>query len=66
MAAGGPPVRPIYRFMATGLGASMWFWVCRNPEKFCSCSSRLMDGTHRSSTGQRRTVCTTQSDESFA
>jgi hypothetical protein len=23
------PVRPFYRFMATGLGASMWFFVCR-------------------------------------
>lgn len=22
------PVRPFYRFMATGLGASMWFFVC--------------------------------------
>jgi hypothetical protein len=21
------PVRPLYRFMATGLGASMWFFV---------------------------------------
>ncbi|EHL01696.1 hypothetical protein M7I_2330 [Glarea lozoyensis 74030] len=21
-----PPVRPLYRFMATGLGASMWFF----------------------------------------
>lgn len=28
MAAGQPPVRPIYRFFATGLGATMWFWVC--------------------------------------
>jgi hypothetical protein len=26
---GMPHTRPIYRFMATGLGASMWFWVCR-------------------------------------
>lgn len=25
--AGNPPVRPLYRFMATGLGASMWFFV---------------------------------------
>lgn len=23
-----PKVRPFYRFMATGLGASMWFFVC--------------------------------------
>lgn len=30
MAGAGPPVRPIYRFMATGLGASMWFWVCQS------------------------------------
>lgn len=22
-----PPVRPFYRIMATGLGASMWFFV---------------------------------------
>ncbi|KAF2275297.1 uncharacterized protein EI97DRAFT_434513 [Westerdykella ornata] len=22
-----PPVRPLYRFMATGLGASMWFFL---------------------------------------
>jgi hypothetical protein len=22
------PVRPLYRIMATGLGASMWFFVC--------------------------------------
>lgn len=28
--AGNPPVRPIYRFMATGLGASMWFFVRRS------------------------------------
>lgn len=28
MAGAGPPVPRIYRFMATGLGASMWFWVC--------------------------------------
>lgn len=24
------PVRPLYRFMATGLGASMWFFVCED------------------------------------
>lgn len=24
-----PHVRPFYRFAATGLGASMWFFVCR-------------------------------------
>lgn len=23
-----PHVRPFYRFAATGLGASMWFFVC--------------------------------------
>ena len=34
------PVRPLYRFMATGLGASMWFFVrwearasCANADK---------------------------------
>ena len=25
------PARPLYRFMATGLGASMWFFVCLGP-----------------------------------
>lgn len=25
------PVRPLYRFMATGLGASMWFFVRHVP-----------------------------------
>ncbi|KAK4177193.1 hypothetical protein QBC36DRAFT_327560 [Triangularia setosa] len=23
----GPPIRPLYRYAATGLGASMWFWI---------------------------------------
>lgn len=23
----GPPIRPLYRYTATGLGASMWFWI---------------------------------------
>jgi hypothetical protein len=27
-----PPVRPLYRFAATGLGASMWFFVSISPE----------------------------------
>ncbi|KAH6640896.1 hypothetical protein F5144DRAFT_115956, partial [Chaetomium tenue] len=31
--AGAPPVRPIYRFMATGLGASMWFWIFYRAKK---------------------------------
>ncbi|KAK4645880.1 hypothetical protein QC761_205510 [Podospora bellae-mahoneyi] len=21
------PIRPLYRYTATGLGASMWFWI---------------------------------------
>ena len=25
------PVRPLYRFAATGLGASMWFFVSTRP-----------------------------------
>ncbi|KAK4156494.1 hypothetical protein C8A00DRAFT_12567 [Chaetomidium leptoderma] len=33
MAGAGPPVRPIYRFMATGLGASMWFWIFYRAKK---------------------------------
>ncbi|KAK4203686.1 hypothetical protein QBC40DRAFT_274256 [Triangularia verruculosa] len=24
---GGDPIRPFYRYTATGLGASMWFWI---------------------------------------
>ncbi|KAL1842495.1 hypothetical protein VTJ49DRAFT_5101 [Mycothermus thermophilus] len=33
MAAGAPPVRPVYRFFATGLGASMWFWIFYRAKK---------------------------------
>lgn len=43
------PVRPLYRFTATALGASMWFFVrfcpsicesmsCTDPERFSSCT----------------------------
>ncbi|EPE34037.1 hypothetical protein GLAREA_07050 [Glarea lozoyensis ATCC 20868] len=28
-----PPVRPLYRFMATGLGASMWFFLMYRAKK---------------------------------
>ncbi|KAL2036974.1 hypothetical protein N7G274_010259 [Stereocaulon virgatum] len=27
------PVRPFYRFAATGLGASMWFWLMWRAKK---------------------------------
>jgi len=28
-----PPVRPLYRFAATGLGASMWFFLMYRAKK---------------------------------
>ncbi|KAL2067864.1 hypothetical protein VTL71DRAFT_15962 [Oculimacula yallundae] len=37
-----PPVRPLYRFAATGLGASMWFFVVDVPrEERWTCVTRL-------------------------
>lgn len=57
MAGAGPPVRPFYRFAATGLGAAMWFWVCRKVYsfRFFSClADRVIK--RRSSTAQRKTV----------
>ncbi|KAH6850807.1 hypothetical protein B0I37DRAFT_372440 [Chaetomium sp. MPI-CAGE-AT-0009] len=33
MAGAGPPVPRIYRFIGTGLGASMWFWIFYRAKK---------------------------------
>ncbi len=33
-----PPVRPLYRFSATALGASMWFFVSFCPEELLAVS----------------------------
>ncbi|KAK3297542.1 uncharacterized protein B0H64DRAFT_392399 [Chaetomium fimeti] len=58
MAGAGPPVPRIYRFMATGLGASMWFWVCRSSVGN-SWEKRLTSCRYRSSTEPRKTVLPT-------
>ena len=34
------PVRPLYRFMATGLGASMWFFVRWEARTSCASANR--------------------------
>lgn len=36
------PVRPLYRFAATGLGASMWFFVRNPPSKFAKVQSLMI------------------------